>query len=312
MSQAQTSQAQTDLTPRERELGAIILQYNEVTERLKSSYEQLLTEAERLREELEHKNRELERRERLAALGQMAAGLAHEIRNPLGGIQLYASLLARDMSDSPEQLDVLQKIGRGVRLIDGLVTDVLTFAKPSDPQKADVCFGAVLDEVIELMVARLQRVQVDLRIDPTCRDLSLWADPKQLKQVLSNVLFNALEALEADQVNADEGQLPWVAVSAEVDGETGQDALITIADSGPGIDSDALHRVFNPFFTTKDSGTGLGLAIVHQLVEAHGGSITAGRDGQRGAVFSIRLPLRQTTVDASKTSRSSTVSELGE
>ncbi|MBN1345976.1 MAG: hypothetical protein JXQ73_25015 [Phycisphaerae bacterium] len=286
------SDVQTDLTPRERELGAIILQYNEVTERLKASYEQLLAEAERLREELERTNRELERRERLAALGQMAAGLAHEIRNPLGGIQLYASLLTRDLKDSPKQLDILQKIGRGVRLIDGLVSDVLTFAKPSDPQKVDVEFGTVLDEVLELMVPRLQRSGVELRIEPNCRQVVLWADPKQLQQIIANVLFNALEAVGQIDRSADVNRLEWVAVSAEANDDSDEDVLITVADSGPGIDPEALHRVFNPFFTTKDTGTGLGLAIVHQLVEAHGGSITAGRHHQNGALFTIRLPLR--------------------
>ena len=126
------------LTARERELGAIVLQYNEVTERLKASHERLLAEVARLRDELEHTNRQLERRERLAALGQMAAGLAHEIRNPLGGIQLYASLLARDLADSPNLLETVRKIQRGVHMLDGLVNDVRSFAHPSEPQRERV------------------------------------------------------------------------------------------------------------------------------------------------------------------------------
>lgn len=277
----------TDLTPRERELGAIILQYNEVTERLKGSHEQLLAEVARLREELADKNRELARRERLAALGHMAAGLAHEIRNPLGGIQLYASLLARDLTDSPKQFQIVEKIDRAVRLLDGLVGDILAFANPSEPQRGRVGLGRVVDEVTELIAPQLAQCGVTLRVNDACRDVELWADPRQLQQILMNVLLNAVEAAVE---GGERGGRPWISLSAEPADQDNETAIVRVADSGPGIDPDLLHQVFNPFFTTKDSGTGLGLAIVHQLVEAHGGSITAGGDGGGGALFTLRLP----------------------
>ena len=277
----------TDLTPRERELGAIILQYNEVTERLKGSHELLLAEVARLRDELADKNRELARRERLAALGHMAAGLAHEIRNPLGGIQLYASLLARDLTDSPKQFQIVEKIDRAVRLLDGLVGDILAFANPTEPQRRQVTLGQVVDQVAELIAPRLVQCGVTLRVDDACRDVELWADPRQLQQILMNVLLNAVEA--AVEGGERDGR-PWVSLSAEPADRDGQTAIVRIADSGPGIDPDQLHHVFNPFYTTKDSGTGLGLAIVHQLVEAHGGSITASGDDDGGALFTLRLP----------------------
>ncbi len=281
-------ESQTELTPRERELGAIILQYNEVTERLKESYEALQTEVERLRAELERKNRELERRERLAALGQMAAGLAHEIRNPLGGIQLYASLLRKDLVESEEQLGVVRKIDRGVKLIEGLVSDVLTFARPSAPQAEGLLLRDSVRDVVELIGPKLEQNAVELRWDePSCA-IGVWADPRQLQQILTNVLTNCIEAI----TQRPERRPHWVSVMARTDAEHGDGVEIVIADSGPGIDADALHRVFNPFFTTKDTGTGLGLAIVHQLVEAHGGSITAGRHPDGGAMFTIRLPRR--------------------
>jgi len=289
------SNAPVDLTPRERELGAIILQYNQVTERLKASHEQLLAEVSRLREELAHKNRELERRERLAALGHMAAGLAHEIRNPLGGIQLYASLLARDLTGSPKQFQVVEKISRAVVLLDGLVGDVLTFAHPSEPQRETVTLGTVADEVIELISPQLHRNDVELRVDDDCYRAELHVDPRQLQQVLLNVLLNAVEAAtdragsDGEAPGADSGT-PWVHLSVRRGARVDEDAVLTITDSGPGIDAESLHRVFNPFFTTKETGTGLGLAIVHQLVEAHGGSITAGRHAGGGAMFTIRLP----------------------
>jgi signal transduction histidine kinase len=273
---------QTDLTPRERELGAIILQYNEVTERLKHSHEQLLSEVARLRDELEHTNRELERRERLAALGQMAAGLAHEIRNPLGGIQLYASVLAKDLVEAPRQLAIVEKIRRGVHMLDSLVNDVLTFANPSEPQRGRVDLDAVIEEVADLVSPRLRQAGVELRVDSSCQGIVLWADARQLQQILLNVLQNGLEAA---------GEGGWVSISAGRADDGRDEAVITIADSGPGISAELRHRIFNPFFTTRDKGTGLGLAIVHQLVEAHGGSITAGADPAGGAEFTLCLPL---------------------
>lgn len=279
-----------ELTPRERELGAIILQYNQVTERLKSSHDQLLGEVSRLREELEGKNRELERRERLAALGHMAAGLAHEIRNPLGSIQLHASLLAQDLVDSPKQFQIVEKISRAVHMLDGLVGDVLTFGRPNEPQKRQVVLGDVIQEVVELIRPRLEQVGVGLRVGGACREIELWADDRQLRQILLNALTNALEAVAEDMSNG--GGDAWVSLSAGLS-NGGDEVVVTVADSGPGIEPETLQRIFNPFFTTKDSGTGLGLAIVHQLVEGHGGWITASRHEDGGAVFTIRLPVGQ-------------------
>ncbi len=279
------TQTQVPLTPRERELGAIILQYNEVTERLKTSHEQLLSEVGRLREELEHKNRQLERRERLAALGQMAAGLAHEIRNPLGGIQLYADLLTRDLTESPAQLKVVEKIRCGVRRLETLVSDVLSFAHPSEPQRCEVLVHELVEEVGELVSPQLHQHRVELRADEQCRTIALCVDPRHIQQILMNLLLNGIEAA---------GDGGWVEVAARIveSDETGSDVVLTVGDSGPGVPPDIRERIFNPFFTTRETGTGLGLAIVHQLVEAHGGSVSVGRHPQGGALFMVRLPMR--------------------
>ena len=122
-----------EITQRERELGAIIQAYNEVTERLKQSHDQLQRQVGALRSELADKNRELARRERLAALGEMAAGVAHEIRNPLASIELFASLLRRDLADRPVLAAHAGKISRGVQCLDRIVNDILAFAGETDP-----------------------------------------------------------------------------------------------------------------------------------------------------------------------------------
>jgi len=126
-------------------------------------------------------------------------------------------------------------------------------------------------------------------VDDDCYGIRLWADDRQLHQILLNTLMNGLEA--ASEGAGDGGGNGWVSVSARMEEDAGEGLVLTIADSGQGIDPVSLHRVFNPFFTTKETGTGLGLAIVHKLVEGHGGSITAGRHTDGGAMLTIRLPV---------------------
>lgn len=270
-----------DLTPRERELGAIIDAYNQVTEQLKLSHDKLGKEVIRLREELADTNRTLRRRERLAALGELAAGVAHEIRNPLGGIGLFASLLKRDLKDRPECLRVVEKIIKGVNTLESVVTDILEFGRPPKAVPGRAQLHTVVREVIELAAARSERLDVDVVAGQELENVELVTDAAMLQRALLNLLFNAIEAA---------GQSPpprRVAIglqSADADF-----VALAIADSGPGIADDLLDRIFNPFFTTKDTGTGLGLSIVHQIAETLGGSIQAANRPDGGAVFTLRV-----------------------
>ncbi|NQU75219.1 MAG: sensor histidine kinase [Planctomycetes bacterium] len=272
----------TQIAPVEADdLAGIMSAYTEVTERLRSSHERLAEEVARLRGELARKNQELERRSRLAALGQMAAGMAHEIRNPLGGIALYASLLVRQLSDRQEPRDMAEKIAKCVGRLDNIVNDILAFAGEIKPRKRNVLLSAIVAEASELAGGRLESTGAKL----TCkigRDLEFRADPALLVRALSNLLFNAGDA-------AGEGNVCLLA------GERRRAVEISVRDSGPGIDKKVMDRLFNPFFTTKDMGTGLGLAIVHRIVDSHGGKIVAANDtapeGLGGAKFTITLPI---------------------
>jgi len=268
------------LTDRERELGAIILAYNEVTEKLKVSYERLESEVSRLREELAAKNRELERRKRLAALGEMAAGLAHEIRNPLGGISLFASLLEQDCRGSETSLDLVHKIQKGVGRLDGVVSNVLAFAHPRPLQRRRALLESILAEAVEMARPYFVQRCVEVEVDDTVGDQDFWADAGQLQRAVLNLLVNASEASPA-------GGLVCLS-SRRVDADHVE---IEVTDRGSGIEGGALDRLFNPFFTTKETGTGLGLAIVHRIVESHGGAIRAANRPGGGAAFTIRLPL---------------------
>lgn len=270
------------VTHRELELGAIIDAYNHVTEKLKSSHEALTREAQRLREQLEEKNRELERRNRLAALGEMAAGVAHEVRNPLGGILLSATMLENDLRDVPDSRKHAQRISHAARMLDGVVGDILAFASHGEPRFEAVDVGELTHEAVDLLKPGTS--DRSIMVQNTETRAVIDADSVQLRRALLNVIANAIAA------GGEEGRV-WI----RVDRPAVEEAVlrISVSDNGPGVPTALRDRIFNPFFTTKDSGTGLGLAIVHGIVEAHGGRIEVDdRDGG-GAVFRLLLPGRR-------------------
>jgi len=276
------------LTQRERELGGIIDAYNDVTERLKQSQERLRTEVVRLREELARKNRQLQRRERLAALGEMAAGVAHEIRNPLGGIQLFAALLEKDLRHRPDQHRLAVKIAKGVGNVEAIMTDFLEFGRPRDPELAPVKVGAVVREAVELAMSKAAEHRVDFEV---CQDegiTEILSDAGMIRRALLNLLLNAIDAV--GPFGPDSGAAKRPVVRVTVSRAEPESVVLRVVDEGPGVPAELIDRIFNPFFTTKDRGTGLGLAIVHQTAESLGGHVQAANGPNGGAVFSLCLP----------------------
>jgi signal transduction histidine kinase len=264
-----------------KELQEVLEMYNTVTQRLQVSHENLQAEVVRLTEQLDEKNRELERRQRLAALGEMAAGIAHEIRNPLGGIQLYASTLAAEVTDRPLAAQLVEKISRGVKSLNALVTDMLGFTQNIAPSCQSENLRDIVDQTAELAAAALQQHTITLQLDDSI-NVAVRVDARLLGRVLLNLVLNAADALG-------ESNVPHKTISITA-APHDADIQIYIADNGPGIPADILESIFNPFFTTKHTGTGLGLAIVHRIVEAHGGRITAENQTTGGARFTITLP----------------------
>lgn len=263
-----------------QELGRLLASYNQATERLKDSHDRLEEQVRRLGEELANKNRQLEHRKRLAALGQMAAGLAHEIRNPLGGIGLYADLLRGDLQDRPELVAVVDKIVAGVQSLDKLVNDVLSLAQTRCLQVEPVDIRGIIRSAAELVQGQLRQWSVQLRIDLPGAPRQLYADQNMLSRAVLNLLLNAIEACG-----------PGGRVSLRVIDRT--DSLrIEVCDSGPGVPKEIMDKIFNPFFTTKDCGTGLGLSMVHRIAEAHEGTVRVENLDQGGACFVLSLPHR--------------------
>lgn len=259
-------------------LGEVIREYMAVTERLAATHEVLQREVSRLRGELESKDRELERRQRLAALGELAAGVAHEVRNPLGAIQLYSGLLKAECGRSQAANSLIEKIESGIRAIDAVVQDTLALT-PRSHQLAPRPVRSFIETAVEACARVLDKRGVSLRVESGPLNAIVIVDEQAIQRVLINLITNAAEASAS-------GTTVSVHVECEEDGSVS----VSVRDRGCGIPSDQLERIFDPFFTTKVSGTGLGLAIAHRLVEAHGGRLRARNRAEGGADFSIVLP----------------------
>lgn len=263
------------------ELGQIIMAYSDVTEKLQKSHDELKQTVQRLRSELSEKNRMLERKNRLAAVGEMAAGMAHEIRNPLGGIQLYASLLLKDLTDRPDCCELVRKIADGVKRLEALVSQVLQFTREIRAVVVETDLHKLIEQTAELVRPQLAYKEVSLVVD--CPSpMIVRIDPLLIGQSLLNLLLNAVHAMSGG------GEI-LVQASAPHGGTGAKQVHLIVQDEGPGVPTGILDRIFDPFFTTRAEGTGLGLAIVHRVVEAHEGTITATNVDGGGARFEIRI-----------------------
>jgi signal transduction histidine kinase len=248
------------------ELARLMETFNQATERLGQSYRTI----GELQKEIAEKDRQLARKTRLETLGRMAANLAHEIRNPLGGIQLYASMLKRDLEGDARKVTVLDRILGAITGLDSLVEDMLAFGREIDPRRKLQPLRPLVDQALDLARGVLEdkRVRVDVSVEAKAD-----VDGEMMQRAFLNIIANAGQAV------GDGGRLSIA----------GGDRSIAFSDDGPGIAPEILEKIFTPFLTTKTKGTGLGLAIAHKIVEAHGGTIEAKNGPGGGATFTIRL-----------------------
>jgi signal transduction histidine kinase len=230
-------------------------------------------------------------RDRLAALGEMAAAIAHEVKNPLASIEVMAGVMKRQLSDQPEALETLTDIIKEAKMANAIVVEVLEFVRPINLQVDRLSLEDVLKDAITLAEAKMRRGAVSIRMDLAPNVPEMVADPHQLRQLFSNLLANAFEALGGEghvDIRAE-----FVPAEEEPVGSTDPlppQVAIEIRDNGPGIAPDDLERIFSPFFTTKPQGSGLGLAVVRKVVDAHDGRIDAVSAPGRGAAFKVTLP----------------------
>jgi len=235
-------------------------------------------------QELQENFESMKRAERLHALGQLSAGLAHEIRTPLASIEGAAAIVQR-VSHSEERchelLDIIQKESRR---LNRLLTSFLDFAKPRRPDLKRVDIDDLFNSVMALVQHAGNNRGLELRKDTPPGLPMLECDPEQLKQVLLNLVMNAIQAMP---------QGGTIVLAARQNGDT---VSIDIHDQGCGISEDNLDRVFDPFFTTKETGSGLGLSVADQIIRQHGGKLTIARSSPEGATVRISLPLKSTHI----------------
>lgn len=285
--------AQGSLSP--SDLAELMTAFTEVTTKLERTHAQLRGEVSRLNAELREANEALQRSKRLAALGEMAAGISHEIRNPLGSIRLYASMLSEDLQAAggmDPQREIVDKIGRAVRGLDEIVGDVLAFSREIKAQWRPADASDIVTCALEMCCADISCSVVREGLD---EPIELVCDAHLVQQALVNILRNAGEANRVSQGGAITVSVARGAIRGENRDEPA--VMFCVSDEGDGVAPEVIERMFNPFFTTRAAGTGLGLAIVHRIVDAHRGAIeVVNNSPERGARVSITLPQRQPIV----------------
>jgi two-component system sensor histidine kinase PilS (NtrC family) len=223
----------------------------------------------------------MRRAERLATVGQLAAGIAHEIRNPLASISGSVELLGRGPTASDDDKALMAIVVREIERLDRLIRELLEYANPRPRTLVEVDVVAVLTEVIQVMRQDRSQGEVALVAELPATPVTISADPGQLRQVLWNLCRNAAEAA----ATSGEGGTVTVRARADAIGVS-----IEIEDDGPGIAPELVGRIFDPFFTTKKRGTGLGLATSHAIVTEHGGTLDVRSQPGRGTRLVVRLP----------------------
>ncbi|MFO0754164.1 MAG: ATP-binding protein [Thermodesulfovibrionales bacterium] len=244
------------------------------------AFDRDLTERRRAEEEMQ-------RAEQMRICGEFAAGLAHEIKNPLAGIKVSMEVLAEEAPLPQEDREVLVQVVAEIRRIETLIRDLLNYAKPPRPQLMSISLHNVLDATLSFVLkspsfsAQGGAVRIEKAFSPVLPEIT--ADPLQLQQVFLNLLLNAADALP-------EGGA--ITVKTALEGE-GDRILVAISDTGKGVEERMREKIFQPFYTTKAKGTGLGLPISKRLVEQHGGTLQVENSENGGAVFKITLPVRK-------------------
>jgi len=280
---------ETAITVRtEDELGLFAESFNQMTGDLKQAKQSLTDWGIRLEQMVEERTRDMERAqqqlvrsEKLASLGKLSAGIAHEINNPLTGILTFSQMLLDEFPAESEPHHDLEVIVRETIRCRNIVRGLLEFARQSAPEKQSVQINQLLRDILELVGKQelFQNIEITTSFDPDLPRLQVDGD--QIKQVFFNIVVNAGEAM------ASGGHLK---LSTHLD-RTGSKALVEFADNGSGIPEQALNNLFDPFFTTKEMGTGLGLAISYGIIKAHHGNIEISSTLGQGTRVLVSLPV---------------------
>jgi len=280
-------------TTRRDEIGALYTAFEHMADQLKDRHARLETRVGLTEVELQKVEAELKgtleaaaRSERLATLGRLASGVAHEIRTPLTSLKLFLQSVQEDIAISPEQSEDYRIAMRQVTRIENTINHFLDFARPQEPVLADLDFVQLVDEVLDVIRPRASQQEVEFRESIASELPRARGDARQMGEVLVNLLVNALDAMP------DGGRLTIsIAKEAAQPDSIGPTCVrIDVSDTGPGIPEEDLDHLFEPFFTTKAAGSGLGLAIIKGTIERHCGTVRVKTQLGVGTTFSVRVP----------------------
>ena len=274
------------------EIGALAKSFDRMTEELRKANQELIDWGKTLEKKVEERTNEIRemqahliQQEKLASLGKLAAGIAHEINNPLGGILIYSHLLLEDMKKEDPRYDNLAKIVKETTRCKDIVKGLLQFAHPKEPEAIQIFINAALDNALSFLESQSVFQNITIKKQFSSDLPPVVADRSQLQQVFINIILNAADAM------SNEGILFLKTYM----GGGGQFINISISDTGHGIKKEDRSRLFEPFFTTKEvgAGTGLGLAICYSIIQKHGGTIEVESEVGKGSTFTVKLPVRK-------------------
>jgi signal transduction histidine kinase len=245
------------------------------------NFNQMVAQLRESRLEIERLHRtQMSRAEHLATLGEMATGLAHEIRNPLAGIAGVIEIIGRDLPSTSPARAVVKDVRQEIARINHIVTDLLQTARPHPPKVRKSDLNITVEHAVMLGRQQALSKAIDITLSKDPRLPELEHDSDQIHQVLLNLLLNAIQAVDKNGT---------IAVNVE---KQGSNAVIEVSDNGRGIPSELLSNIFRPFFTTKGDGTGLGLSLARRIVEDHQGRIDVSSAIGAGSTFAVFLPIK--------------------
>ena len=270
--------ARVEFAKRDDDVGQLGRQFNEMVEQLHQN-----------REEIEnlHK-REMARAEHLATLGELAAGLAHEIRNPLAGIAGVVDIMVRELPPKSASRAVIGDVHREVLHIQTILNDLLSYARPRSPDFHPANLNTTVEQAVVLARQQVLTKPIQILFEPNTALPPVEHDPALIQQVVLNITLNGIQAISGT------GQVALALL------QNHENVAITISDTGRGISAEALPRIFKPFFTTRTEGTGLGLSLANGIVQSHGGHIEVCSTVGKGTDFKIWLPVARVNKFARK------------
>jgi len=270
--------ARVEFSKRVDDVGQLGRQFNEMVEQLDQNREEI--------HDL-HK-REMARAEHLATLGELAAGLAHEIRNPLAGIAGVVDIMGKELPPTSPSRAVIGDVHREVLHIQAILNDLLAYSRPRPPAFHPANINTTVEQAVVLARQQVLTKPIQVLFEPNPLLPPVEHDPALIQQVVLNITLNGIQAISGS------GQVTLALL------QNHDNVAITISDTGRGISADALPRIFKPFFTTRSEGTGLGLSLANGIVQSHGGRIDVTSTPGKGTSFKVSLPIARATKASGK------------